>query len=90
MMSDETTMWELDVLNLLKLTETWKALTEGSAPKVIGPDRAETLHTLNVLSSFEESVSYIRPDYVGQVDILGTQARYVDNTAIESNYLKLS
>ena len=89
-MSDETTMWELDVLTLLKQTETWKALTAETAPKVIGPDRAETLHTLNVLSSFEESVSYIRPDYIEQVDILGTQARYVDNTATETNYLQLS
>jgi len=43
-----------------------------------------------VFTSFKEDVSYIRPDYSTLVDIRGSQARYVDVTAKESNYRTLS
>jgi len=57
---------------------------------IIGPDRGTTKHSINVLSSFHEDVSYIRPDYKALVDIVGTQTRLADPTAKESNYKILS
>ena len=63
-------MWELDTLATMKQKTAWKDLT--NRPKIIGPDRATVSHTLNVLSSFSNSATYIRPNYAGLVDVYGT------------------
>lgn len=43
-------------------------------PYLIGPDRTTILHTLNTLQSFDGSLPLIRPDYLEQLDIVGTQS----------------
>lgn len=87
-MSDQETMWELNVLQLLKRSSGWTALT--NKPQIIGPDRATAEHTVNTIESFGPDHTYIRPDYTSLVDIIGTQARYVDTTATSTNYSTLS
>lgn len=90
LMSDATTMWEMDTLKRLKESEAWNKLPPLSRPQIIGPDRATALHTRNVLESFSGSVSFIRPDYMSLVDIVGTQSRYVDSSASRDNYGAIS
>ena len=65
-------------------------MADESKPLLIGPDRTETTHTLNVLNSFNADTWYIRPEYESQIDIVGTQSRYIDSSATEKNYLALS
>ena len=45
---------------------------------------------MNTLASFDGNAAYIRPNYLGLVDVVGTQARYVDPSATEKNYKVLS
>ena len=87
-LTDVTTMWELELLKTLKESQDWLDLR--SAPQIIGPDRGTVQHTVNVFSSFKEDVSYIRPDYKAYVDIIGTQSSLGDATAREENYKLLS
>lgn len=89
-MSDAETMWELDTLVTLKNLPGWKALSDRETPKIIGPDRATLIHSMNVLNSFSGSVAYIRPAYEDYIDIFGSQSRYIDSTATKTNYLALS
>ena len=89
-MSEQTTMWEMDTLKLLKESPEWLNLQKGQPPKVIGPDRATVNHTKNVLLSFNGNVSYIRPEYRPLIDIIGTHATYVDPSATSYNFNELS
>ena len=65
-------MWELDTLVKLKQLDAWTDLNVLNRPKIIGPDRASVSHSINVLESFSGSVTYIRPSYADQVDIIGS------------------
>ena len=89
-MTDETTMWEMDTLFLLRTSQDWLNISELNKPQIIGPDRASVTHTNNVFSSFKarpdiEGIA-LRPEYEALIDIRGTQARYVDTTATYSNF----
>ena len=93
-MTDETTMWEMDTLFLLRSSQDWQNISELNRPQIIGPDRASVTHTNNVLASFKarpdiEGIA-LRPDYEPLIDIRGTQARYVDPTATYSNFNTIS
>jgi len=90
LLSDATTQWEMDTLKLLKESDGWENLSDQSKPKIIGPDRATAEHTKNVLETFSGGSDYIRKNYRDYVDIVGTQARYVDETATFTNYNSLS
>ena len=90
LLSDTETMWELDTLVTIKNKSQWNNLSGSKRPKIIGPDRASVSHTMNVLSSFGASSTYIRPYYESYIDIIGTQSRYVDSTATMHNYNALS
>lgn len=63
-------------------------------PKLIGPDRSTVSHTLNTLESYRKAMyndpRAIRRDYLDFIDIIGTQARYSDPTAIEDNFERLT
>jgi len=89
-MSDQVTMWEMDMLKALKKKNVWLGLSNLSKPSIIGPDRASAEHSRNVLDSFSGSVTYIRPEYEKLVDVIGTQARYADQSANETNFNALS
>lgn len=86
-MQDATTLFEIEVLTLLR-----QYLAGKTKPVLIGPDRDTVQHTVNTLSSYDKSnyTLYARMEYRKLVDIVGTQARYVDNTATADNYLKLT
>ncbi len=63
-------------------------------PQFIGPDRSTVQHTINVLESYGFSLytekRAVRREYRKSVDIVGTQARYVDDSARSTNYLTLT
>ena len=61
LLSDEETMWELDTVVTLKQKQQWKDLRP--KPRLIGPDKATVSHTLNVLNSYSERATWIRPNY---------------------------
>lgn len=91
-MQDATTLFEMQVLKLL--AESPEYVTRLTKPILIGPDRGTVQHTINTIKSYSPSMptekKAVRPDYRQYVDIVGTQARYVDNTATADNYLKLT
>lgn len=62
-------------------------------PKLIGPDRATVLHTVNTLESYRKSLSTeprsVRRNYFDFIDIVGTQARYPDISAVLDNFDKI-
>lgn len=82
-------MWEMETLKKIKSKSAFKALGS-EKPKIIGPDRATVKHTVNVLESFSGSESFIRPKYKSRVDIVGTQARYPDQSATDYNFKTVS
>ena len=69
-LSDEETMWELDTIYTLKKKDKWRDLRK--QPKLIGPDKSSVSHTLNVLDSYSDRTTWIRPDYKTYFDIRGT------------------
>jgi hypothetical protein len=91
-MQDATTLFEMEVLTLLKQQDEYK--TRFVKPILIGPDRGTVQHTLNTVESYSTSLPTekraIRRDYRKLVDIVGTQARYADDTARLDNYLSLT
>jgi hypothetical protein len=91
-MQDPTTLFEEEVLTLLKSSEEYVKRLE--KPMLIGPDRDTVQHTVNTLQSYGPSlkteISKVRPDYRTKVDIIGTQARYPDNSARLDNFKKLT
>ena len=84
-MHDRVTMYELDVLEQLRESERTIGAT---VPILIGPDRATVEHTYNTLESYNGTYA-ARPEYRLSIDIVGTQARYGDETAVEEWYDKL-
>ena len=88
LISDKETMWELDTVVTLKQRQQWRDLSP--KPSLIGPDKASVSHTLNVLDSYSDRATWIRPDYKSYFDIRGTQSRYVDSSATETNFKALS
>ena len=65
-------------------------MTYGNKPKLIGPDRATVQHTINLLESYSGAQDYIRPGYLDFVDIVGTQSRYNDKTAVRGSFRELT
>lgn len=74
------------MIKILKRNDAWKALSDLTRPQLIGPDRATAIHSENVLLSYSGEQDYIRPEYAKWFDIIGTQSRYVDNSATETHY----
>ena len=75
-MEDATTLFEIDVLTLVK--DSPEYLSKFKKPLILGPDRRTVQHTANTLSSYKPSENLLRSDYRSYVDIVGTQARYMD------------
>ena len=81
-MQDRITLFEIDVFTRLR-----NSISDGKdVPILIGPDRATVRHSVNTLDSFDGSLSTVRPEYRLVVDIIGTQARYGDQTAVADWY----
>ena len=80
-MQDETTLFEIEVLQLIRNS----ILSGESVPILIGPDRATVQHSVNVMESFNGDTS-VRPEYRLSIDMIGTQARYGDQTAVVDWY----
>ena len=91
-MQDAATLFELDVLVKIKASDVY--LKKFTKPLLIGPDRSTVQHTINVLESYGPSLSTekrsVRGDYRSFVDLVGTQARYVDDSARSANYLTMT
>ena len=84
-MQDRITLFEIDVFTRLR-----NSISEGKdVPILIGPDRASVRHSVNTLNSFDGSLRTVRPEYRLVVDIIGTQARYGDQTAVADWYGEL-
>ena len=84
-------MFELDVITKLKASDNYIKAFE--KPQFIGPDRSTVQHTINVFESYGIHLPYepnVRPTYRDFVDIVGTQARYVDDSARSTNYFTLT
>jgi len=58
-------------------------------PKLIGPDKATVLHTQNILKTFDGS-SITRPDYLENLDIIGTHSMASDLTSSADGYKNLN
>ena len=59
-------------------------------PILIGPDRNTVEHSVHVMQSFNGTNSaQVRPDYRLGIDIIGTQARYGDQTAVAEWFNRL-
>jgi len=84
---DPSSVFELEVFN--RLTDTIQY--EKEVPILVGPDRSSVQATVETLESYEMADEFdLRPDYRMFVQAIGTQARYADNTAIESNFKVLA
>lgn len=64
-MQDATTLWEIEVLIILRQTEAYRSALY--KPRIIGPDRNTVDHTINTIWSYGPSlpteISSLRPDY---------------------------
>lgn len=91
-MQDAITLFELDVLAKIKASDLY--VKKFVKPLLIGPDRSSVQHTMNVLESYGPSLytekRSVRGDYRKFVDVVGTQARYVDDSARSENYLSMT
>ena len=87
-MQDATTLFELEVFAKLRASKAYNDLFV--KPSLIGPDRSTVQHTINTIDSYGPSLPTekraVRPDYSEFIDILGTQARYADESASKGNY----
>ena len=77
-MQDAVTMFELDVFTQLRNLDWLKPFYPEDEreliklPIYIGPDRATVQHSLNVLESFNDELTNLRPEYRLKVDVIGT------------------
>lgn len=87
-MQDATTLFELEVFAKLKASSAYNE--RFVKPQMIGPDRRTVQHTVNTIDSYGPSLPTekraVRPDYRDFIDVLGTQARYPDESASKVNY----
>ena len=84
-MQDKITLYEIDVFTRLRNLISEKI----EVPILIGPDRSTVQHSVNVLDSFNGELASVRPEYRLTIDIIGTQARLGDQTAVDEWYSEL-
>ena len=87
-MADRQTLFEIQVLDGIRFQIEYGPEIERTLPKLIGPDRSTVLHTTNTLNSFKGEVEP-RPNYLTQLDIVGTQSRGADISASEDGFTNL-
>ena len=87
-MADRQTLFEIQVLDGIRFQIEHGPQLKRKLPKLIGPDRATVQHTTNTLNSFKAKV-LARPNYLTQLDIIGTQSRGTDNSASEDGFINL-
>ena len=84
-MADRQTLFEIQVLDGIRIQSKNVTQPTNGLPKLIGPDRSTVFHTTNTLNSFK-GTALPRPNYLTQLDIVGTQSRGADISSSDDGF----